>query len=184
MLRPCLETREDSRDQDSRDTALAEKESAHGTRVCQQIENETRREARDRSPPERKCPKVDHGTYCESLTGLAQISQSLLRGTSSASTMQRYDSIPRDSFLNHQAALKKKWADVAKNDPRRVIRILSLNSPTAETVEGDEFSEIPLLFEELGTLSKQSTSKTWKGLVNAGIITALWVDSHRLTYVL
>ena len=98
--------------------------------------------------------------------------------------MQRYDSIPRDSFLNHQAALKKKWADVAKNDPRRVIRILSLNSPTAETVEGDEFSEIPLLFEELGTLSKQSTSKTWKGLVNAGIITALWVDSHRLTYVL
>ncbi|KAI0722981.1 hypothetical protein C8Q76DRAFT_721168 [Earliella scabrosa] len=75
--------------------------------------------------------------------------------------MQRYDSIPRDSFLNYQAALKKKWADVAKNDPRR------------KTVEGDEFSEIPLLFEELGTLSKQSTSKTWKGLVNAGIITAL-----------
>lgn len=76
-------------------------------------------------------------------------------------------------YHDHQATQFKKWADLIKNDPRRVCRALALYTPRGETVEGDSHDDVPILFQQLKTASGQSTSKSWKGLVDAGVITAL-----------
>lgn len=80
-----------------------------------------------------------------------------------------------DRFHDYLASQSQKWADLIKNDPRRVCRVLLLYSPRGETVEGDTYDDIPILFQELKTVSHDSTSKSWKGLVDAGVITALSV---------
>ncbi len=83
------------------------------------------------------------------------------------------NNISKTQFHDHQTVLKRKWANLAKNDPRRVVRALAVTTPRGETLEGDNYDEIPSIFEELKQLSSQATSETWKGLVDAGIITAL-----------
>ncbi|KAI0332506.1 hypothetical protein GY45DRAFT_1360266 [Cubamyces sp. BRFM 1775] len=76
-------------------------------------------------------------------------------------------------YPRHLQAVNQKWSKLIKNDPRRVCRALSLTSPTGETVEGDTFDDIPLIFDNLLPVARVSTEKTWKGLVEAGIVTAL-----------
>lgn len=80
-----------------------------------------------------------------------------------------------EDYHDHQAAQFKKWADLIKDDPRRVCRALALYTPRGETVEGDSHDDVPILFQQLKEASNESTSKSWKGLVDAGVITALWV---------
>ncbi|KAI0771939.1 hypothetical protein BD413DRAFT_547127 [Trametes elegans] len=76
-------------------------------------------------------------------------------------------------YHRQYAVLNGKWADIIKNDPRRACRLLLLTSPQGEMIDGDVFSEIGLLFHELKSVSRQSTSRLWRGLVDAGIVTAL-----------
>ncbi|KAI0663118.1 hypothetical protein C8Q70DRAFT_1050807 [Cubamyces menziesii] len=76
-------------------------------------------------------------------------------------------------YPRHLQAINQKWADLIKSDPLRVCRVLTLPSPKGETVEGDTFDDIPLIFDNLLSVAKESTEKTWKGLVEAGIVTSL-----------
>ena len=76
-------------------------------------------------------------------------------------------------YPRHLQAINQKWADLIKSDPLRVCRVLTLTSPKGETVEGDTFDDIPLIFDNLLSVAKESTEKTWKGLVEAGIVTSL-----------
>ncbi|EIW61879.1 uncharacterized protein TRAVEDRAFT_70123 [Trametes versicolor FP-101664 SS1] len=78
-----------------------------------------------------------------------------------------------EDYHDHQAAQFKKWADLIKDDPRRVCRALALYTPRGETLEGDSHDDVPILFQQLKEASNESTSKSWKGLVDAGVITAL-----------
>ncbi|KAI0356557.1 hypothetical protein OH77DRAFT_1535531 [Trametes cingulata] len=76
-------------------------------------------------------------------------------------------------YKNQFAAQAKKWEDLISNDPRRVYRTLLITTPRGETIDGDNFDDLPILFSVLKTVSGKSTSKPWKSLVDAGIIAAL-----------
>ncbi|KAI0370196.1 hypothetical protein BV20DRAFT_1043932 [Pilatotrama ljubarskyi] len=92
-------------------------------------------------------------------------------------------------YKNQFTAQTKKWDDLIKSDPRRVCRALLITTPRGETVEGDNFDDLPILFHELKNVSSKSTAKPWKALVDAGIIAVLckcaltFEGSVSLTYV-
>lgn len=77
--------------------------------------------------------------------------------------------IPRQGLKVQQ----DKWADLMEKDPRRVVRALGITTPRGETIEGDTFGDLPHIYDKLRRLSTQSKSKVWRGLVDAGIVTAL-----------
>ncbi|KAI0650099.1 hypothetical protein C8Q79DRAFT_942261 [Trametes meyenii] len=86
------------------------------------------------------------------------------------------------------SSLTKKWTDIFENDPRRVCRLLLLNEFDGETLEGDAHNELGYAYIELKKLSRKSTSRTWKNLVDAGIITSLCKfainQQHYVTFVM
>lgn len=65
------------------------------------------------------------------------------------------------------------WKATVRSDPRRAVRVLTLNGPNDETVEGDTIWDGVYIIEELQDLAKDAKSQTWKGLVNAGVTVAL-----------
>ncbi|OSC98731.1 hypothetical protein PYCCODRAFT_1396659 [Trametes coccinea BRFM310] len=84
------------------------------------------------------------------------------------------DKMPAVSnYPQHITGMVKKWTNRIKNDPRRVCRTLLLTSPSGETVEGDTFDDAALLFDLVKEAAKKPTSRDWRGLVDAGIITSL-----------
>ncbi|KAI9067645.1 hypothetical protein FKP32DRAFT_1563333 [Trametes sanguinea] len=81
------------------------------------------------------------------------------------------------NYPQHITGMVRKWTNRIKNEPRRVCRTLLLTNPSGETVEGDTFDDAALLFDLVKETAKKSTSRDWRGLVDAGIITSLckWV---------
>ncbi|KAH9853681.1 hypothetical protein C2E23DRAFT_820215 [Lenzites betulinus] len=81
--------------------------------------------------------------------------------------------MPIKDYEGYANSQSQKWAELIKSDPRRASRALLLNTPTAESIEGDTFNDLPMLFQELIKASGDAATKTWKGLVDGGIITSL-----------
>ncbi|KAI1788977.1 hypothetical protein LXA43DRAFT_598593 [Ganoderma leucocontextum] len=76
-------------------------------------------------------------------------------------------------FMEKHPKRKNFWNGAVQSDPRRAVRVLTLNGPNDETVEGDTVWDGVYVIEELQDLAKDAKSQTWKGLVNAGVTAAL-----------
>ncbi|KAM5535714.1 hypothetical protein V8D89_010701 [Ganoderma adspersum] len=76
-------------------------------------------------------------------------------------------------FMEKHPKRMNFWKATVRSDPRRAVRVLTLNANDETVVEGDTIWDGVYIIEELQNLAKDAKSQTWKGLVNAGVTVAL-----------
>ena len=77
----------------------------------------------------------------------------------------------------------EQWKGIVKQDPRRAVRVLTLKGIDDETIEGDTAMDVMYVIGQLREVSKDAKSDIWKGLVEAGVVPALFVRFMLLYHI-
>lgn len=79
-------------------------------------------------------------------------------------------------FQEFVARKRARWDPLVKSSPRRAVRVLQIagNARTVDGESGEEQAFVLMVAKDVSA-ERPPNNRTWQGLVNAGVIPALYV---------